>query len=112
MAVLFRPAGMLSLTDYDKDFQLLDATTRAPDYKKTINMDGNLREVVDYDGGLAIIHSNGMNFYDFGVEKGRWKKGIKQNGIKEFKVEYGGLMSKSSRLTTMENFISKSIHNV
>lgn len=92
LALLFRPGGMLSLADYDKDFQLLDANTGAPAYKKPLKMDGNLRQVMDYDGGLAIIHSDGMNIYDFGAEKGRWKKGFKQNGIKEFKVEDGGLM--------------------
>lgn len=92
-ALLFRPGGLMSLADYDKDFQLLDATTGAPAFKKKpLKMDGNLREVIDHEGGLAIIHSDGLNIYDFGAEDGRWKKDFKENGISRFEMEDGGMM--------------------
>jgi hypothetical protein len=89
----YAPGGLMSLADYDKTIQILDAVTGKPTYKKGLKLDGNLRQAKDYDGGLLVIHSDGMNVFDFGGdEDGRWKKGFKEGGIKRFELQDDGMM--------------------
>lgn len=91
--LLLYPPGGLSLADFDKEFQLLDIANGTAMYKKPLKMDGNIRQVIPHDGGLAVIHSDGMNIYDFdGSEDGRWKKNFKENGIKSFEMEGSSMM--------------------
>lgn len=91
--LLLYPPGGLSFADFDKEFQLLELDSGKAVYKKPLKMDGNIRQVLPYDGGLAVIHSNGMNIYDFdGSEDGRWKKDFKENGIKSFEMEGSDMM--------------------
>jgi hypothetical protein len=91
--LLLYPPGGLSLADFGKEFQLLDLASGKATYKKPLKMDGNIRQVQPYDGGMAVIHSDGMNIYDFdGGEEGRWKKNFKENGIKSFEMEGSSMM--------------------
>lgn len=91
--LLIYPPGGLSLADNGKEIQLLKMDSGAPLYKKPFKLDGNVRGIESYDGGLAVMHSNGMNIYDFnGSTSGRWKKDFKEGGIKSFEVTDKGMM--------------------
>lgn len=88
--LLLFPPGLISLADYGKEFHLLDMVTGEPLTKKRVKLDGAVKTIEPYDGGLAIVHTKGMNIFDYDDSgEGRWSKDFAEGGISSFEVTNG-----------------------
>lgn len=81
---------------FSKILYLLDANSGESLWSKgDTKMGGNIKFIMPYDGGYAVVHDEGFNIFDYNEGKeaeGRWKKDYSEKGIKDIVIEEEGLM--------------------
>lgn len=62
-------------------------------WKETPEFDGNIQELIPFDGGILVVHDRGANIFDMqnGAGKGRWKKDYELKGIRKAEITDEGL---------------------
>lgn len=81
---------------FGKKLHLLDATTGKSLWSKgESKMDGNIKFIMPYEDGFAVVHDAGFNIFNYEPGKeavGRWKKDYAESGINNVIPEENGLM--------------------
>ena len=86
--------SLSAVEKFGKVIYSIDAVAGKSVWKKGVKMDGNVQFIRPFDGGVMVVHDEGLNIFDFDNAKGegRWKKDYKEKGIRDVKTTDKGIV--------------------